>query len=337
MKKIYFVCPKFLYKNDIFNLESSNNWDNALYPYYLLKQQLLEKGALLNTYDYFKKTENDYALIFQDFRRNTIGILKNHPGVKKFLIEYESPIKSKGNQKIENHQYFEKIFTWKNYLVDNKKYFRLDYARKIPDDINFDLDKKNKLCVAIFGNKLQTHPKELYSERVKAIRWFEKNHPGDFDLYGVGWNEYYFKDKLFHLNRIKLLKKILKPNFPSYSGPIDDKKTTYKNYKFAICYENSAAEDYITEKIFDCFLAGCVPIYLGAPNVEKYIPKETFIDKRNFKNYQELYVFLKNMPDSEYKKYIEAIKNFVLSDKIYPFSAEYFAKTLTTEIIKSLN
>jgi hypothetical protein len=34
------------------------------------------------------------------------------------------------------------------------------------------------------------HPLELYSKRVEAIKWFEKNHPEDFDFYGIGWDRY---------------------------------------------------------------------------------------------------------------------------------------------------
>jgi len=48
----------------------------------------------------------------------------------------------------------------------------------------------------------------------------------------------------------------------------------------------------------------------------------------------ELYSYLKNMSDKEYMKYLDAIKNFIKSDKIYPFSAECFANTVINEILK---
>jgi hypothetical protein len=35
---------------------------------------------------------------------------------------------------------------------------------------------------------------ELYSKRVEAIKWFEKNHPEDFDFYGIGWDRYVSSD-----------------------------------------------------------------------------------------------------------------------------------------------
>jgi len=72
---------------------------------------------------------------------------------------------------------------------------------------------------------------------------------------------------------------------------------------------------------------------LGAPNITNHIPEDTFIDRQNFKTYEELYNYLENMFDKEYMKYLNAIKNFIKSDKIYPFSAECFAKKITNEIL----
>ena len=51
----------------------------------------------------------------------------------------------------------------------------------------------------------------------------------------------------------------------------------YSQYKFIICFENSKTDGYITEKIFNVFLSGSIPIYDGAPNISDYINKESFI------------------------------------------------------------
>jgi hypothetical protein len=43
--------------------------------------------------------------------------------------------------------------------------------------------------------------------------------------------------------------------------------------KFCVAMENSNSLDYVSEKIWQAFLAGCVPIYQGAPNVvEDFLP-----------------------------------------------------------------
>lgn len=43
-------------------------------------------------------------------------------------------------------------------------------------------------------------------------------------------------------------------------------------YKFVIAYENSACNDYITEKLWRPLVLGVVPIYFGAPNIQVSLP-----------------------------------------------------------------
>jgi len=256
-----------------------------------------------------------------------------------FLIIWESELIAKKNWVRENHKCFKKIFTWNDQWVDGKRYIKYHWPNKLPENLDFDITKKNKLCVMIAGNKSKKHPLELYTERVNAIRWFEQYHPDEFDLHGIGWDKYVFRgSKIIRgLNRIKPLTKLLAPKYPSYKGAIESKAKILKDYKFAICYENAKdIPGYITEKIFDCFFAGCVPIYLGAPNITNFIPASTFIDKENFKSYEELYKYIKFMPNAEYQEYLTSIEKFIKSDAMYLFSAERFAELITDEIIGSL-
>jgi hypothetical protein len=50
------------------------------------------------------------------------------------------------------------------------------------------------------------------------------------------------------------------------------KLETLRYYKFTLAFENAIAPDYVTEKFYDPLIAGSVPIYLGAPNVETFAP-----------------------------------------------------------------
>lgn len=130
---------------------------------------------------------------------------------------------------------------------------------------------------------------------------------------------------------------MFKLNFPSYRGKVDSKKEVLEKYRFAICYENARDIDgYITEKIFDCFFAGCVPIYWGANNIIEHIPKECFIDKREFNSYEKLYEFITNLSDEEYLKYLDAIENYLNSSKADEFRAEYFANTIVEKILNDI-
>ena len=334
IKATYFTEPPFL--NNKFcdpsgEIIIANH--TSLYGNYLLKKKLKENDIDLSTQDINFPPESQ-IIIYSDVP-GRLKILKEKDIYKSYLIIWECEVIRPINWNLKTHKYFKKIFTWNDNFIDNKKYFKINGPNKIPDKVEFDLKNKKKLCAVIAGHKFKKHPLELYTERLKAIRWFEQNHPENFDLYGIGWDKYYFKGILSRLNRFDVLRKIIKPIYPSYKGPIKSKKEIYKKYKFAICYENARdIPGYITEKIFDCFFAGCVPVYWGAPNITDHIPVNTFIDRRKFGTYEELYNYLKNISDKEYISYLDAIKDFIKSDKIFPFSAECFAETLSSEILK---
>ena len=45
-----------------------------------------------------------------------------------------------------------------------------------------------------------------------------------------------------------------------------------RSYQFCLVLENSNAADYVTEKLFHAFAAGCLPIYYGSSDVQKVLP-----------------------------------------------------------------
>jgi hypothetical protein len=63
----------------------------------------------------------------------------------------------------------------------------------------------------------------------------------------------------------------------------ETKLDTIARYRFTLAIENSRTADYVTEKLFDPLIAGSVPLYLGAPNVEAFAPAdECFIHVADF-------------------------------------------------------
>ena len=186
----------------------------------------------------------------------------------------------------------------------------------------------------IAGYKASRQAQELYGERVAAIRWFERHHPEDFDLYGIGWDEMRISGipLVSRLNRVGWLKQLLAPKFPSWRGQVVRKRDVMGRYRFAICYENvKDVPGYITEKIFDAFFAGSVPVYRGADNITDHIPAECFIDVRLFPDYTALYDHMNFMSNERYLGYLTNIEAFLQSPQAYPFSCDYFANTILTE------
>lgn len=80
----------------------------------------------------------------------------------------------------------------------------------------------------------------------------------------------------------------------------------YRKYKFVIAFENVIEDDYVTEKFFDPLLAGSVPIYLGATNIQEFQPGgNCFLDVRNFSSPKELADFIKKCcaDDEQYESF----------------------------------
>ncbi|MGQ4002333.1 glycosyltransferase family 10 [Francisellaceae bacterium CB299] len=333
MKKITFYTSPFI-QNKVFDLDDPiANINNFAYPHWKLKDSFFKNGYDLSTQD-INSTLSSEAIIYNDMPKS---LPKADDINRSYLMLFECEIIKPRNWNLNSHKHFKKIFTWDDRYVDNKKYFKINFSHFIPETINKNILGKTKLCSLIAGNKKFSHKLELYSERVKAIRWFEKNHPKDFDLYGVRWDEYRFGHGLLGkpLNKLKFLRK--SGNYPSYKGKVNCKNKVLQNYKFAICYENARdIPSYITEKIFDCFFAGCVPIYWGANNITDYVPENCFIDKRKFDTYEELYDFMVNMSDSDYVGYLDNIEKYIQSDQIKIFSADHFADVITTEILNDI-
>lgn len=336
----YDICNK---DNGIFDKNGYPIGENLEYPFVLLKEKLLNKNITIETVDQRPLEEFD-SFLFLDFPSNNIDILHRAKSLNKSLnlVIFECEIIKKNNWIKKNHEYFDKIFTWNPELVDNEKYVKFYWPNQVPRELNIGGENKEKLCAMISGNKINYDKRELYSERIKAINWFEKNSMLDFDLYGTGWdagvfynffnpflkNKFAFK-VLNKLDRDKILPNFLKKNISVYKGKVNSKRETLEKYKFSICYENAKnISGYITEKIFDSFFALCVPIYLGEINIKKYIPENCFIDYRDFKDFNEIYKYMVNMSDVEYFAYLENIKKFVLNDKLDKFNAENFVEVV---------
>ena len=110
--------------------------------------------------------------------------------------------------------------------------------------------------VAVMGNKGSTHPDELYSMRVRTVQALHESGIR-VDVYG-------------------------RPGFdgaPWYRGEAGDKRELLSRYRFCLCLENCSCPNYVSEKLPEALLAGCVPIYRGAPNLEDYpVPLSCIVD-----------------------------------------------------------
>jgi hypothetical protein len=127
-----------------------------------------------------------------------IRLFLNYPANKKYFIALEPPVVSPSTYTIFFHKLFSRIYTRNDHLVDNKRYFKLIRPLTRKDEINETIPfSQKKFLVLINGNKASFRKNELYSERERAIRYYEKHYASDFDLYGIGRDRPNTKQRIF--------------------------------------------------------------------------------------------------------------------------------------------
>jgi hypothetical protein len=155
---------------------------------------------------------------------------------------------------------------------------------------------------------------DLYLERLRVAAQFVGRD--DFDVFGQGWQR----------QHPAVPRRLHEAILRAYRGPVAEKLETLALYKYSLCLENSVFAGYISEKIFDCFFAGTIPVYLGAPDIARVIPSEAFVDLRQFASYRDLETFLDGMDDATQRRYLQAAAEFVQSRAYEPFTVECFAR-----------
>ena len=69
---------------------------------------------------------------------------------------------------------------------------------------------------------------------------------------------------------------------------LDENYKIYKDYKFVVCFENSSARNYITEKIINAMRANTIPLYWGASNVHEYFNPDSFINSDDYVSWNDI-------------------------------------------------
>lgn len=222
---------------------------------------------------------------------------------KRILLQLEPPVVTPWAYAhmdgIARTGIYTKIFT----LARGGKYDFFNYFESSPEHIispYFDRLKTKFLTMINSNPAPHTMKKELYGERIKAICYWSASP--DFDLYGGGWGK--FPRHPLHLLDGPKVRKV-------WRGSVPEKMEVMSHYKFSLCFENCICPGYVSEKIFDCLAAGSIPVYFGAPDVERTVPASCFIDFRKFKNYKELDAFLRSRSEKDLAAYRESIREFL--------------------------
>ncbi len=322
--------------NSLFAEEDNVHRFNPTHTPRLLRQAFLEQGIEINTPDINQGRKIAFELHIEgrQFVENDIP---------KYLIALENPNINKLNASTEYCQRFARVFAWDMRLHKLPNVVPILIPHPMLHDQFPGFAERDIFSCLINANKAfkEQLPSDLYLERINTIRWYEKNAPDKFALYGMGWDKetpaFNFSGRFMRsLSRAKNRLFGVKP-FPSYRGEIRDKGEVLRRSKFSYCYENSRdLSNYITEKILDSLINGCVPVYWGADNVQDYIPAHCFIDRRKFKDTSAVHKYLLAVSAEDYAKYQLNIANFLKGDIARKFSSEYFVSVVVGQVTRDL-
>lgn len=284
-------------------------------------ETLEKKGSTITFVSHFffknnwKLYQNYDLYIFHDFGNYDPQNDLDHIFLNSMLIMFEPPAVKKNVHNLEFINKFQKVLSWDDDLVDNRKIFKFYYV-VLRDALKGPSFNKRKFACLIAGNKKSDHPSELYSERIRILKYYSTKTM-DFNLFGHNWGDLYSD---------------------IYQGSCSNKLDILKQYKFNFCLENSSLKPgYITEKIFDSFACGTIPIYKGPPNIDEYIPKNCYIDFSSFESLDDLHKYLTSIEQKDYESYLSNIRQFLDSEKAKLFTKEKFKEILSTHLLEILD
>ena len=61
-----------------------------------------------------------------------------------------------------------------------------------------------------------------------------------------------------------------------------NKTMLMRKYAVYLAFENQIVDDYITEKLWDTFRAGVIPVYYGAPNIMSHVPEGSVVNVHQY-------------------------------------------------------
>lgn len=196
--------------------------------------------------------EYDYWIVYENLKtketarcpkENTILITAEPPSVRiydiKFLKQFGRIITFRDDIKHPDIIHSQPCLPWMvggKYIKETHSWenvFTKDY-----DELSrITTYNKTKLLSIILSKKTFS---EGHRKRDNFIKLLKEEFGNDLNIYGIGYNE------------------------------IKDKWDGIAPYKYYLAFENSSHNDYWTEKLSDCFLAGAYPIYYGCPNINDY-------------------------------------------------------------------
>ena len=178
-------------------------------------------------------------------KRSNVGLIVGEPrtiykyakGYRNqfgFMLSHDASLSSKNT--ITSHP----MQPWWVGRRNGFKAGRNDFPLNFDDLVTAQPDK-TKFAAVIASNKVLS---KGHQQRLDFVKLLNQTFGDKIHIYGRGFRDFEDKWDLLH------------------------------SYKYHLVLENSRFENYWTEKLADAYLAGCYPIYYGAPNIKDFFEKD---------------------------------------------------------------
>jgi len=304
-----------------------------------------ELGVEIGTWDVLPPGEADVVIGMTpaNSKNNAVDQKRKWPHLKAILVTMETALGSRYMLNPRNIAEYDAIMTYNQHLVDNQRYFflppRAFNLNRLRTGPPFEkrragilvgtnwLIKYNRTGLMAMRRGWKFSLKDWFDYVIYAgelIRYRASVgkacavHPsGQFDIFGKGW-------EIYPETAAKCLG-VPKESTLDYLG----------NYRFDFAFENQTSDcGLISERIWDALWADTVPVYRGHKLIDKFIPRDCFIDATQFKNPKAMLDWLAKSPKEVWSRYRQAGRDFLNGPEIKPFLPEGFADGFIKTIIK---
>lgn len=196
-------------------------------------------------------------------------------------------------------------------------------------------NRDSRHVIMVNSNQLALLPGEFYSLRRRCVHELKL-----VDVFGRDWNigairrvlkfGYYVIQSLRFgsVPRIESARHWFRHSYRQIDAPVD-KMQVMSDYKVALVIENSP--DFLTEKIFDSFFAGCFPVYVGPPVTNFGIPAELCIQSRPELEHIERSII--EALEVDYEKWRRTLQAWLSDDQV---QKRWSAESIVNAVIRQL-
>lgn len=302
-----------------------------------LSQDSVNKNVLREYFEIVKDiSQADYYICWSSVPMSLIKDIEKRK--KVIFIGYEPPLGGNVIDSYDNMDLFHSNFLYNPdkskhnqfNISENPLYFPVnpylewDIIRKDTTIKNRGIYYCGEKCIGMYSNVPDKYGINMKDDRDKLALWLIDNYK-ESHIFGPGWKKQtkYNDDK----TQFRLKKR-------------QDIESCDADFNLVI--ENFLMPGLISERLHDGFNADRVMLYLGNPEIHKWIPKNCFIDLRPYFNtkthiwdYNGLINRIKTITQEEYDNILYNARQFrkTMDLKENIFSQEWFATAISKRIL----